>query len=92
MINGTPKCHPDSLNIPDNNQPNNTATIYAGFSGDSSQYKVQAGCKLSAVWPHNYGDIYFGADNCLYDSQGNRIFGQCCETNHDMVTNPYWGK
>jgi hypothetical protein len=50
---------------------NSTATIYAKFNGNNKNNNtVIPGCALQAFWPYNYGDIYFGADNCLYDSDG----------------------
>ncbi|KAH8804370.1 hypothetical protein F5884DRAFT_753978 [Xylogone sp. PMI_703] len=71
------------------------ALIYAQFDGSdhSSQY-VDPGCQLLASWPSNYGDIFFGADNCLYDAQGNNIDGQCCVSGtggSNIVLNPYYG-
>ncbi|EUC39805.1 hypothetical protein COCMIDRAFT_10179 [Bipolaris oryzae ATCC 44560] len=35
-------------------------------------------CQKDFSWPSSYGDIYYGADNCLYDSKGQNINGQCC--------------
>ncbi|KAE8381852.1 hypothetical protein BDV26DRAFT_289058 [Aspergillus bertholletiae] len=68
-------------------------TIYAGFDGSSNKERVKPGCSLEASWPGNYGDIYFGADNCLYDSNGSNINGQCCKSSGDLpeVRNPYYG-
>jgi hypothetical protein len=52
--------------------PNGVITIYAKFdSDDLLNAKVKAGCKLEAKWPKDYGAIYFGENNCLYDSRGN---------------------
>ncbi|KAJ5826170.1 hypothetical protein N7474_003308 [Penicillium riverlandense] len=85
--------NPFQTDIADQNTGNSTATIYAKFNGDDkTDYKVVPGCKLDAVWPRNYGDIYFGNDNCLYDSTGAKIFDQCCdESTTDSVSNPYYG-
>ncbi|KNG83849.1 hypothetical protein ANOM_007369 [Aspergillus nomiae NRRL 13137] len=68
-------------------------TIYAGFDGTSTKKYIKPGCSLEASWPSNYGDIYFGADNCLYDSNGQNINGQCCKDPGDLpeVKNPYYG-
>lgn len=58
-----------------------TATILASF--DESQWyapMLPPGCQLNARWPRNYGQVFFGADNCLYDASSNRIDGQCCDT------------
>ncbi|KAJ5613080.1 hypothetical protein N7510_006274 [Penicillium lagena] len=98
-VNDQNLCHPSStrnsfqIGIADQNTANSTATIYAKFNGDDkTDYNVVPGCKLEAVWPRNYGDIYFGADNCLYDSTGAKIFDQCCtESTTDSVPNPYYG-
>ncbi|CAL5868266.1 uncharacterized protein PFLUO_LOCUS2490 [Penicillium psychrofluorescens] len=92
-VNDGNLCHPSSTNIADQNTANSTATIYANFNGDDkTDFNVVPGCKLDAVWPRNYGDIYFGADNCLYDSTGAKIFDQCCtESTTDSVSNPYYG-
>ncbi|KAJ5405448.1 hypothetical protein N7465_006732 [Penicillium sp. CMV-2018d] len=51
-------------------------TIYAQFDGDDkTDYKVTPGCKVEASWPRAYGDVYFGANNCLYDTTGTNING-----------------
>ncbi|MCJ1308410.1 hypothetical protein MMC25_002063 [Agyrium rufum] len=65
-----------------------SATIYARFAGDSALYYDYAGCKFNAVWPASYGDVFLGADFCLYDANGNNIYGQCCTTS-DLVRNPW---
>ncbi|KAJ5835885.1 hypothetical protein N7447_001911 [Penicillium robsamsonii] len=82
-----------STNIADQATGDSVATIYAQFDGDNKTgYKVVPGCKLQASWPRAYGDVYFGADNCLYDSTGTNINGQCCtEKTEDSVVNPYYG-
>ncbi|KGO46959.1 hypothetical protein PEX1_041720 [Penicillium expansum] len=80
-------------NIADQSTGDITATIYAQFNGeDKTDYKVTPGCKLQATWPRSYGDVYFGANNCLYDSTGTNINGQCCtEATTDSILNPYYG-
>ncbi|KAJ5164452.1 uncharacterized protein N7500_006282 [Penicillium coprophilum] len=82
-----------STNIADQATGDSVATIYAQFDGDNkTSYKVVPGCKLQATWPRAYGDVYFGADNCLYDSTGTNINGQCCtEKTEDSIVNPYYG-
>ncbi|KAJ5189550.1 hypothetical protein N7472_008564 [Penicillium cf. griseofulvum] len=79
--------------IADQSTDDSVTTIYAQFDGDNkTSYKVVPGCKLEASWPRAYGDVYFGADNCLYDSTGTNINGQCCtEATQDSVVNPYYG-
>ena len=49
-------------------------------------------CELLAAWPHSYADIYFGQDNCLYDSGGQSIYDQCCTAiiGTTSVANPYF--
>ncbi|KAI5461913.1 hypothetical protein BGZ63DRAFT_423235 [Mariannaea sp. PMI_226] len=73
---------------------NSTELILAGFDSDKKfDANATATCELQAYWPNSYGDIYFGADGCLYDSQSNRIFNQCCvppdANNSGEVINPY---
>lgn len=46
------------------------AIIYAKFDGNNHKPVVTPGCKLIATFPSNYGDIYYGADDCLYDATG----------------------
>ncbi|KAJ7245088.1 hypothetical protein C8J57DRAFT_975960, partial [Mycena rebaudengoi] len=62
------------------------------FDGASDAERVVPGCTLHASWLAGYADVYFGADNCLYNSAGQNIDGQCCEvgTGHPLgVLNPY---
>ncbi|KAK7984435.1 hypothetical protein PG989_011837 [Apiospora arundinis] len=77
-----------------------SVTIYGRFDGNKGPVKTWSGCKLNAHWPSAYGDIYYGADNCLYDSKektltlgihviGQNINGQCCTTGQEFVVNPY---
>ncbi|XP_014551082.1 hypothetical protein COCVIDRAFT_31332 [Bipolaris victoriae FI3] len=35
-------------------------------------------CVKTFRWPSYYQDVYYGADNCLYDASSNRIDNQCC--------------
>lgn len=44
------------------------AIIYGGFSGDGSLPVEWASCYIWAAWPSYYGDVYVGANSCLYDS------------------------
>jgi hypothetical protein len=64
LVDGKPSCNwVDGLN--------GGATIYARFDGGVTTKKyVVAGCKLVASWDSSWKDIYFRADNCLYDSKG----------------------
>ncbi|KAI9853989.1 MAG: hypothetical protein M1813_001598 [Trichoglossum hirsutum] len=77
--------------VANQNQPYSQATIYANFNaGDTVADNVTPGCELSARWPSNYGDVYFGEDNCLYDSGGNRIYDECCKgSTSASIQNPY---
>jgi len=69
------------IDVASTGQPQNSATIYAMFdSSNTLAENVQPGCQLDASWPSNYGDVYFGADNCLYDSSG-KISGKCMDVN-----------
>lgn len=77
------------IDVEDQNSDSSHATIYAKFDGsDTIHQNVSPGCKLEASWPRTYGDIYYGADDCLYDSNGSEI--QCCtQPTEDIVQNPY---
>ena len=67
------------------------ATIYARFDGNDKNDKSTPGCKLNAKWPKSYGDVYYGANNCLYDGNGGIIDGQCCNQQSGLPKqiNPY---
>lgn len=88
-------CHQLDINITsDPSQPYSTALILSGFDAtNNNSLKATAAFQLNARWPANYGDVHFGADGCLYDSSGNKIFNQCSETsdpnNSGPTTNPY---
>ncbi|KAF2494892.1 hypothetical protein BU16DRAFT_618860 [Lophium mytilinum] len=98
-INGSPRCasgtpYESSYNVASQNQPYSTTPIYAGFDAtDVFSENVTPGCLLSARWPANYGDVYFGDDNCLHDSSGAVIYNQCCAAGAEAaaasVANPY---
>ncbi|KAH7013886.1 hypothetical protein EDB80DRAFT_836102, partial [Ilyonectria destructans] len=105
LINNSPRCASDagsissvyesSYNVASNpDEPYSTALILSGFdSSVDNHLHALATCQLQARWPANYGDVYFGEDGCLYDSQSNKIFDQCCSTpdvnNNGPATNPY---
>ncbi|KAN0068212.1 hypothetical protein V8E54_013782 [Elaphomyces granulatus] len=91
-INGIPRCEPQIYNVADQGRNNSIAMIYAEFNANNTEYQnIIPGCQLFAAWPHSYGDIYFGEDNCLYDSSGNSIDGQCCTAaTTASVANPYF--
>ncbi|KAJ5471154.1 hypothetical protein N7530_008511 [Penicillium desertorum] len=75
-----------------------SATLYGRFDGENtSEATVKAKCKITFSWPKWWGDIYYGADDCMYDGEskpipdadGNPV---CCKEDDsltDMVTNPY---
>ncbi|UPX17216.1 uncharacterized protein EKO05_0007583 [Ascochyta rabiei] len=64
----------------------NSRWVQPGQGGEagSSKSAVEARldtsnhCKVTFKWPSSYGDIFYGADNCLYDGSGQNIGGQCC--------------
>jgi len=57
----------------------------------TTDQKVVPGCKILVEWPRSYADIFFGQDNCLYDSSGRSIYGQCCTAKITaLVANPYF--
>ncbi|KAN0073530.1 hypothetical protein V8E54_008750 [Elaphomyces granulatus] len=105
LINGSPRCNSNAGAISDMygsfyniasdpSQPYCTANIISGFNNTSqNSLKATATCQLNARWPATYGDVYFGADGCLYDSSSNKIFDQCCgppdPNNSGLATNPY---
>jgi len=49
---------------------NGSAQIFACFSGSDSDEIAYAACGMVFSWPSYYGDVYYGADNCLYDARG----------------------
>jgi hypothetical protein len=78
----------------DPSKANDTVLILSGFNlSDPFSAQQAATCELNAVWPSNNGDVFFGADGCLYDSTNTKIFDQCCSTpdssNNGPATNPY---
>lgn len=72
LIGGQPACAGNGKGSPVNIDGGSTK-IHARFSGNNDPFEENAGCILNAEWPQHYGDIYFGADNCLYESQGESI-------------------
>ncbi|KAF2829284.1 hypothetical protein CC86DRAFT_403930 [Ophiobolus disseminans] len=66
FVDGTNVCAPNTISVNDGN-----AEIEAKL--DQPQH-----CKVTFTWPKDYGDVFFGADNCFYDSNGANINGQCC--------------
>ena len=66
------------------------ATIYVKIENRPDELYIIPGCKLDATRPAFYGDIFYGADDCLYDGQGKKINDQCCtSTTSDRIRNPY---
>ena len=71
------------------------ATVYARYDGNNKNAKSYPGCKVLFKWPSNgnlvYGDVYYGSDNCLYDSNGDNFNGQCCDEQPKLsqTINPY---
>lgn len=46
------------------------------------------GCQLNACRPRNYGQVFFGEDNCLHDASGNRVENECCGTPDSAHSGP----
>ena len=46
------------------------ATVYGRFDGNNPKPIVTPGCKIIVNFPSSYGDIYYGVDDCIYDSTG----------------------
>ncbi|KAN0070384.1 hypothetical protein V8E54_011253 [Elaphomyces granulatus] len=106
LINSSPRCrsnigaisniYQSFYNVAsDPSNPYSTTLILSGYdSSDPYSPQQSAKCELQARWPANYGDVYFGADGCLYDSNSNKIFNQCCSTpdinNSGPTVNPYF--
>lgn len=65
-----------------------STTIYGKFPDDHFHQKVSPGCKLVASWPNSYGDIFYGADDCLYDANGSSLNQCCSEPTSDVLSNP----
>ncbi|KAJ2978787.1 hypothetical protein NQ176_g3624 [Zarea fungicola] len=91
LVNGSPRCNGNAGKISEVYQSSyhvnadqgdySTATILASFdTGEWYAPQLPPGCQLNARWPRNYGQVFFGADNCLYDASGSRIDNQCCGT------------
>jgi hypothetical protein len=96
-VNGDPVCdwagskYPSVYTIK-STDPYATTTIYSNFGDlDFRAGTVQAGCKLNARWPADYGDVVFRVtDGCIYDAGGNKIWENCCRTRtSDQMSNPY---
>ncbi|KAJ5787474.1 hypothetical protein N7457_002464 [Penicillium paradoxum] len=89
----------DSYKIPDPGYGETlSATFYGRFDGsNTADTTVQAKCKVTATWPKSFGDIYYGEDNCVYDSESKPINDKdgnhaCCNESDDLtekVSNPY---
>ncbi|KAL5333785.1 SGNH hydrolase-type esterase domain-containing protein [Aspergillus crustosus] len=72
---------------------NKSVTIIARFPGDSSNMDVIPDCKITVSWPKDFGDVYWGEGDCLRDSEGSVIWGQCCSDNTkntENYHNPYY--
>ena len=65
--------------------------IQARYDGNNKNKYSTPGCVKGFDWPTSYGDVYYGSDNCLYDSDGDNIEGQCCNAKSglDQTVNPY---
>ncbi|PMD21642.1 hypothetical protein NA56DRAFT_748626 [Hyaloscypha hepaticicola] len=62
--------------------------IFACISQEGSQ--TFANCEFNQVIPTNWGDAYFGADNCVYSAGSNPIQVGCSVPISAMpVPNPY---
>ena len=77
-------------------QPTSSVVILSGFNANNGySLHYTPTCQLNAQWPSSYGDVYFGADGCLYDAQRNKINIPCCSTpdstHSGLTTNPYCG-
>ncbi|KAI5464192.1 hypothetical protein BGZ63DRAFT_439329 [Mariannaea sp. PMI_226] len=93
VVNDSSRCQGgDAYNVAYQNTDTSNVTIYAMLPSDTTDKTVTPGCQLNAQVPASYGDVFFGADGCLYDSSGNQINGQCCQasTVTTQVTNPYY--
>ncbi|GLB42675.1 hypothetical protein LshimejAT787_1201240 [Lyophyllum shimeji] len=77
LVNNNGICNGAAVGVYDS-----SAVIFGRFDGNNRDQHVLPGCRLNARWPVAYGDIFYGADNCLYDAKGQNINGQCC--NHGM--------
>ncbi|KAJ7430416.1 hypothetical protein B0H11DRAFT_2381973 [Mycena galericulata] len=87
LVAGVAVCHPNSVPV-----AGGAATIFARFDGNNHDSTNIPGCQLNAQWNPNFGDIFFGDDNCLYDATGANIDGQCCNVGtggSTRVKNPY---
>ncbi|RFU24252.1 hypothetical protein B7463_g12085, partial [Scytalidium lignicola] len=87
------RCENDPpYNINEQISPNSNALLLAKFDPNNHDIgSVQSGCESNILFPANYGDIYFQADdNCFHDSQGNKIDTACCTDDSISAFNPYY--
>ncbi|KAI9301495.1 hypothetical protein BJ944DRAFT_243218 [Cunninghamella echinulata] len=82
-----PKCH----GSPRASFNGDSAIIFTKYNDTDKNDEYKPGCVLVAQWLRNYGDINFGEDNCLYNSKGRMIGGQCCQNKNNLhkTINPY---
>ncbi|CAO3651625.1 unnamed protein product [Cunninghamella echinulata] len=80
FINDIPQCH-SSTRASFNG---GSAIIFSKYNGSYKNDEPKPGCVLVADWPKNYGSIYFGENNCLSDSNGFIINGQCCQNKDSL--------
>lgn len=94
LVSGSPICAGTIGGGNQINISNGKATIYARYNGNDKNDKAYPGCKLSAKWSENYGDIYYGTDDCLHASSnsGNYVIS-CCDAQSGLqkTINPYRG-
>ena len=69
--------------------------MLACLPSDTTSPLVAPECMLKATWPWNYGDVFWGEDNCLYEAERTKIKNQCAEPipPNDakvVVDNPYY--
>ncbi|KAJ5372737.1 hypothetical protein N7517_004743 [Penicillium concentricum] len=99
LVNDSKVCHTGTgaYNVPDPNQDDSSATIYAMFEGKGAKLmdKEKPQCKLTVSWPRAWGDLDFTEENCLQNRSppdSSEFWKKCCSDfpeNTDLVDNPY---
>jgi hypothetical protein len=44
--------------------------VAGGSANIEAMLDQESHCEATFTWPEEYGDVHYGADDCLYDSNG----------------------
>lgn len=71
LVDGRRICDGQSTWVPDGNgNPGSVGSTRYSKSKVRARLGENPECEKDFFWPGYYGDIYYGADNCLYDATG----------------------